>query len=472
MSHSDLLDRINFLANDPELETIDDSNRKQILESIEKLRRKVETPADFTIRSVFGSHQAMVLRLAVDLGLFDAITREGGTATTAQLAKTTGGDETLVSRITRFLAAMNIFDELGPSTYKATRLSTAFTSQSPLSAVVIHATHTLITMSQLPTYFAQTGWKTPTDATDGPFQQTHHTRQTFFEHLDTNPHIQQAFNTVMSMDFRRSTIRPWFELYPTESKLLSTTTTDPDPNRITLVDVGGNQGKDLVALCAHFPHLFKSTPTLAPSTATAIAKPTKQQATPPKLILQDLPTVLASIPASTTLPGCITIQPHNFFEQQPTRHAKAYFLRTVLHDWPDKQALQILGHLRDAMAEDSVLLVNEGVIPETGAGLMAVQTDFVMMCNYGAMERTKAQWVSLLERGGFEVCGVFGEDENCGDKGGQAGPQWFLWKSAIIYTEQPRSGNTHQAKAYQTQAQQAHASTWHPALDDAWGNSG
>lgn len=38
----------------------------------------------------------MVLRLAVDLGLFDAIAQQGGTATTAQLAEATGGDELLV----------------------------------------------------------------------------------------------------------------------------------------------------------------------------------------------------------------------------------------------------------------------------------------------------------------------------------------------------------------------------------------
>ncbi|PYH46455.1 S-adenosyl-L-methionine-dependent methyltransferase [Aspergillus saccharolyticus JOP 1030-1] len=406
MTHSYLLDRVNSLANDPALDTIDEPTRKQFLESIEKLRRKVETPVDFTLRTVFGSHQAMVLRLAVDLGLFDAIVRAGGTATTQQLAQTTGGDEILVARFMRFLAVMNLFEELGPSTYKSTPLATAFTSQSPLSAVVIHATYTLITMSQLPTYFAQTSWSSPTDATDGPFQHTHHTTQTFFEHLEASPHLQQAFNKVMTLDFRRSTTKPWFELYPVESKLLTpattTTTTyshgnNGESNRVTLVDVGGSQGKDLLALCQHFPETF------TPSTTNDTAQP--------QLILQDLPSVLAGIPDPTVLPKCVTLQPHNFFDEQPTRHARAYFLRTVLHDWPDKQALLILERLRDAMAEDSVLLVNEGVVPETGAGLMVVQTDMIMMCNYGAMERTKAQWVALLERGGFEVSGAFGEGE-------------------------------------------------------------
>ncbi|PYI29530.1 sterigmatocystin 8-O-methyltransferase precursor [Aspergillus indologenus CBS 114.80] len=404
MSHSDLLQLVSSLTNYPALETLDELTRKQLLESIEKLRRKVETPTDFTIRTVFGSHQAMVLRLAVDLGLFDAIAQQGGTATTAQLAESTGGDELLVSRIMRFLAAINIFEELGPSTYKTTPLAAAYTSQSPLSAIVIHATYTLVTMSQLPAYYAETAWKSPDDATNGPFQHTHRTTQTFFEHLGDHPHLQQAFNAVMSLDFRRSSsAKQWFELYPVESKLFpATATADDNSNRATLVDVGGSQGKDLLALSQHLS-ATQSPPTSDPTL-------TQPQ---PNLILQDLPAVIASIPesVSTTFPGCITLQPHNFFDEQPVRHARAYFLRTVLHDWPDRQALQILGRLRDAMAEDSVLLVNEGVVPETRAGLMAVQTDFIMMCNYGALERTKAQWVDLLERGGFEVCGVYGEEE-------------------------------------------------------------
>lgn len=39
----------------------------------------------------------------------------------------------------RFLAAINIFEELAPSTYRTTPLAAAYTSQSPLSAIVIHA---------------------------------------------------------------------------------------------------------------------------------------------------------------------------------------------------------------------------------------------------------------------------------------------------------------------------------------------
>lgn len=58
---------------------------------------------------------------------------------------------------------------------------------------------------------------------------------------------------------------------------------------------------------------------------------------PGRLVLQDLAHVLES----ADLPSEIDVQAHSFFDEQPIKHAKAYYLRTVLHDWPDKQAVQI-----------------------------------------------------------------------------------------------------------------------------------
>jgi hypothetical protein len=68
---------------------------------------------------------------------------------------------------------------------------------------------------------------------------------------------------------------------------------------------------------------------------------------------------------------------HDFFKAQPVRNAKAYFLRTVLHDWPDMQAVQILRRLRAALGADSLLLISETVLPESGVALSAVLSDLI-----------------------------------------------------------------------------------------------
>ncbi|PYH92920.1 sterigmatocystin 8-O-methyltransferase precursor [Aspergillus ellipticus CBS 707.79] len=381
MSYSDFLHRLDIILDDFPSNLPDESTRKHLLERVEKLQEKLYSPVDFTMRTVFGSHRAMVLRLAVDMKLFDVIAQNGGVATVSQLAEMTGADEVLIARIARFLTVMNVLTSPRKDTYEATPLSTAFQSSSPLSAGVIHGTLFLSIMSQLPSYFSQTGYKTPSDAYNSPFQFAFRTTDHFFTWLSQSPVYQQAFNIVMSLDVRRKG-PDWFDLFPVVSELQ---TADSDPDRVLIVDIGGGQGRDLSAFRKKFPDL------------------------PGRLILQDLPSVVANLP--DTLPDGIEIHKYDFFTPQPVKKAKAYFLRTVLHDWPDEQALVILGRVREAMAWDSVLLVNEVVMDEGSLNSMAVQTDFVMMCGFAGMERTEEQFRRLLERAGFEGVRVWRDGE-------------------------------------------------------------
>ena len=47
-----------------------------------------------------------------------------------------------------------------------------------------------------------------------------------------------------------------------------------------------------------------------------------------------------------------------------TTGARAYYMHSVLHDWPDEVAATILGRVKDAMRPGySRLLINENVIP-------------------------------------------------------------------------------------------------------------
>ena len=47
---------------------------------------------------------------------------------------------------------------------------------------------------------------------------------------------------------------------------------------------------------------------------------------------------------------------HDFFKPQPIRNASVYFMRMILHDWPDYKALEILKALRSAAGADAVRL--------------------------------------------------------------------------------------------------------------------
>lgn len=192
----------------------------------------------------------------------------------------------------------------------------------------------------------------------------------YWDWLKTDQLQQEAFNATMALT-RLHRGEPWFEFFPVESRFGSTPADAP-----LLVDIGGGLGHDLAAFQARFPNL------------------------PGKLILQDLPVAIDDI---KELSPNIERVKHNFFDPQPVRGAKAYYLRQVLHDWPDKQSLEILTNIKEAMTEESVLLLNENFLPEKNVPLYNAEIDFSMLAMFSAAERTEKQWVGLLERAGLEV---------------------------------------------------------------------
>lgn len=98
---------------------------------------------------------------------------------------------------------------------------------------------------------------------------------------------------------------------------------------------------------------------------------------------------------------------HDFFTPQPIEGARAYYLRTILHDWPDKEAQAILQNILPAMAPDSTLLVNEYVLSDSGVPLFPGLLDLSMMAMFSSLERTRKQWEDLLYSAGFAIVKIW-----------------------------------------------------------------
>jgi hypothetical protein len=230
---------------------------------------------------------------------------------------------------------------------------------------------------QLPAYFEANGYKNPTDAHDGPFQFAHDTKDQFFDWLVKRPREQAAFDLAMSVA-RQEHGQEWFEVYPVGERLMGSSNTSKD--EVLLVDVGGGRGHELAAFKAKFPDL------------------------PGRLILEDLPTVIDGV---KDMPRGIELLKHDFFTPQPVKGAKAYYMRTVLHDWPDKQAEKILEGIKEVMSPSSLLLVNEQVIPDSGMPFIPAHWDLTMMFGLAALERTRKQWVDLLGSVGLKIIAFY-----------------------------------------------------------------
>lgn len=128
------------------------------------------------------------------------------------------------------------------------------------------------------------------------------------------------------------------------------------------------------------------------------------------LILQDQEVVLNAIPAED-IPG-VDKMPHDFFLEQPVKHAKAYILRRVLHDWKDDEAQQILKAIIPAMAPDSRILVGDFVLAErltaNNPGAMALD---MLMPTIGGKERTRSDWNILSKSCGLILVNLWRNPE-------------------------------------------------------------
>lgn len=74
-----------------------------------------------------------------------------------------------------------------------------------------------------------------------------------------------------------------------------------------------------------------------------------------------------------------------------------------MHDWPNNECARILRNVAAAMDTDSRILVDEVVLPDTGAHWQATMADIAMMIGLGGKERTTQQWNSLAERVGLRI---------------------------------------------------------------------
>jgi len=223
-----------------------------------------------------------------------------------------------------------------------------------------------------------------------------------FRYLDTHPPLGQQFNNHMG-GYRQG--RPsWMDsnFYPVQEQLIEGM--DNSKDAVLLVDIGGGYGQDIQE--------FRYAAT-RPSPDSYAYDPfrTKYPQVPGRLVLQDRPSVIDGI---ERLDPSIERMEYDFHTEQPLKGttgscsypsdanrlpaAKAYYMHSVLHDWPDDVCKSILKQVAGAMKKGySKLLINENVIPDKGADWQATALDMMMITLFSSKERTYSQWSQLLE---------------------------------------------------------------------------
>ena len=163
-----------------------------------------------------------------------------------------------------------------------------------------------------------------------------------------------------------------------------------------LVDMGGGTGRDIKGFRRRFPHL------------------------PGRVILQERRNVLDQ----AELPADVEAMEHDFFKPQPIRGkmgvvlhshelrlstgARAYYMHSVLHDWPDEQCCDILRNIAAAMEKGySKILLHETLIPAQDAHWESTGEDLIMMAIFATKDRSRKQWEHLLAKVGLKIVRIW-----------------------------------------------------------------
>lgn len=124
-----------------------------------------------------------------------------------------------------------------------------------------------------------------------------------------------------------------------------------------------------------------------------------------KCVVQDLPALEAGFDAVVPdhLKSRVTFRGHDFFHPQPFRDADVYLFRHILHDWPDKYAVQILRNTVPAMKRGARVVVVDLVQPPPASTpvwkeRLGTALDLQMMGALNSKERTREDWTELFRR--------------------------------------------------------------------------
>ncbi|KAF7508283.1 hypothetical protein GJ744_009428 [Endocarpon pusillum] len=348
-----------------------EAERKKIIDGLRDLAFSIESPEDTMQRIMFQHLQIAGARIGIDLNLFNVLATSSP-LTTRQFAQAKGANEALMGRLLRYLASVGMIKETGQDTFAATNITQTLATPGWQAGVRHYFDNCGPVFQKLPEFLARTKYQAITDNAKCVLQPAFNINVPAFIWLQQNPARFATFQQYMMQ--QREGMPTWLTVYPVVRE-----TKEWDPERPVFVDVGGGLGHQCAALKAKYPDLRG------------------------RVILQDLP---HAIEAALSTPG-VQNMVHDFFSPQPVKGAKYYYMRNILHDYPDDKCLVILKYLIAAMSKESVLLIDDMVLPNSKVHWQAAQLDITLMASLASVERTKAQWLTLLDRAGLKVVNIY-----------------------------------------------------------------
>ncbi|KAI9696481.1 MAG: hypothetical protein M1820_008109 [Bogoriella megaspora] len=365
--------------NEKELQN-DSVARARIAASARRLCQRLESPWERIARMVWAEPLvAIATQIAIKSNLFQALHEQDSPRTANELAEITKTDPNVIHRMARILATVHILEKREPDAYVKTPTSEAMLSATAGSGMNFLFNVAYPYYAEVPDFYRENGYKTHVKI--GPFQKHFKMEVPIYDWLAEHPDHMSDFVGLMKVWDK--TQEPWVDLYPTEVLLEGSS-----QERAVLVDVAGGGGRDIDAFLQKHPQ------------------------TAGRLVLQDRAEVLET----AKIGEGIERKPHDFFTAQPVKGARAYFMHSVLHNWSDEDARNILGNLKRVMQPGySKILVYEDTIRDKNPTELGCGMDLTMLLAFGNGGRTESEWKTLFDSAGLKPNKIYhsGRGDQC-----------------------------------------------------------
>ncbi|GLB11184.1 hypothetical protein AtubIFM57258_007604 [Aspergillus tubingensis] len=367
--------------------------RLKLLETLETLHHLIVGPSDFWFQqSMFLNHALLAFDVFNNFNFWDAVPLNGS-ASYADIAKSTNLPEQIVRRILRLAFTIFVFAEEAPGSDRVVHTAaSAHIVRSPF--VKSYLEHNMedvrpaatVGVDALKKWFV--GQSEPPEDVAGcaialATYDGHQIGRDLWYLLDNSerpgqPKGFRAKRFAEAMQGLRMTSGVM-----TESVLKQLDWGSLD--EATVVDLGGSAGHISVILAESYPKL--------------------------NLVVQDLASVQSAFDENiktTPYASRIKFQTHDFFEPQ-VLPADVFLLKSVLHDWSDKYVSQIVRNLLGVLKPGNHLVVFDFVMPEdydeeTGAKpplpvrKLVASMDMQMFVGCNSKERKVKDWSDVIKR--------------------------------------------------------------------------
>ncbi|WP_308205983.1 methyltransferase [Mycobacterium intermedium] len=325
-----------------------------------RLHQRLVPPPAAMVELILAGWTSQAIEAAAELGVADALV--AGPMQPDDLAAKIGADPDAPSRLLRALCSRGVFRRRTDGSYALTPLAATLRTDAAGS---MNAAARYYGSPQHREHWSMLAESVRTGRASIPRLRG----KEFFAYLEDDPYLAELFNGAMTSISEMAEL-PVVAAY------------DFTPYRM-IMDVGGGHGRLLAAILTAVPAA--------------------------RGVLFEIPDVVPGAQSLLRKLGVaerIQIETGSFFDGVPAG-ADLYFLKHIIHDWPDDQAVTILRNVRAAGGADARVVLAELVIPDHDRDFVGKWADLEMLLGLdGSRERTEDEYGTLLATAGFKMTRV------------------------------------------------------------------